>query len=80
MKLYRVEVTKVLYIVAEDEDELRLDAARYAREDDNDPSVDITEATPDSIKEDGWEGSLVYGNHGEDYPAEEAVKLNVQKG
>lgn len=80
MKLYRVEVTKVLYIVSEDESELRLDAGCYARQDDNDPTVDITEATPESIKEDGWERALVYGNHREDYPAEEAVKLNDPKG
>jgi len=78
MKLYRVEITKVLYIVADDEDELRLDAGRYAREDDNDPTVDITYATPESLREDNWVGALVYGTR-DDCPAEEAVKLNDRK-
>ena len=75
MKLYRVEVSKILYIVAENSLEAELDADHYYREDDNEPIIEVTEATRKTIKRDGWEGALVYG-HGPDYPSTEAVKLN----
>lgn len=76
MKLYRIEVTKVLYVVAEDDADAELAAYRYAREDDNDPLVSVTLATRKMIQRDGYSGALVYGDHRDDYPALEAVKLN----
>lgn len=77
MKLFRVEVSKVLYIVSESEEEAALDADRYSREDDNSPDVSVTEATRKGIRRDGWEGALIYGGScTKDQPAIEAVKLN----
>ena len=79
MNLFRVEVTKVLYVVANDKDEAQLDAWRYAERDDQDPSICVGLATTAGIEADGWKGCLAYHDREGDYPVEEAVKLNNPK-
>lgn len=76
MKLFRVEIRKVIYMVAEDALQAEQEGVRFAEEDSGNPDVFVTLATRKWIKRDGWDGALVYGKHTEDYPAEKAVELN----
>ena len=79
MKLYRVEVSKVLYIVAKDEDKAQLEAWRYAEDDGQIPSMQVDLATPAGIASDEWGGGLVYHNGEDDLKIEDAIKLNDPK-
>jgi hypothetical protein len=76
MKLYRVEVRRVVYVVAQDALEAEQEGPRYANEDDQTPDVVVSLAKRKWLTRDGWEGSLVYGAHTEDYPAVKAIELN----
>lgn len=76
MKLFRVKVTKVIYVIAADALEAEQEGPRYAEDDDSSPDVSVTLATRKWIARDGWGGALVYGEHKEDYPVEKAVELN----
>ena len=76
-RLYRVEVTRVVYVVADDREEAAGRGLFWANKNDhNEPPVKIEEATRQGIKGDNWKGALVYGEHSNDWLAEDAVTLN----
>ena len=79
MKLYRAEVVRVIYLMAEDEDEAIELAPEYADEDSQNPDVDVSPATNASIHSDHWEGALIYNPPGgEDVTAEQGLVFGDQ--
>ena len=72
MKLYRVHIDRVLYIVAED----ALDAERLAVHVDpnmDETEVDVAPANENIVRMDGWENHPPYGQSGEIKTAGELV-------
>jgi len=61
MKLYRVEVTKVIYCVALSDEDAAIDGQVYADEESTTIRVRVDPATKKGVAEDGWGKSLIYG-------------------
>ena len=74
MKLYRVKVSKVIYVIAESAEDAELDAGRFSDDDCQEPEVVVDEATEKSIKRDGWAGAYVHGSETPDVTAIDALK------
>lgn len=65
MKLFRVEVTKVIYMLAEDEGYAALDGPMHAMEEHGDGDVFVTEAENLQAVEEDWRDALPYGGEGD---------------
>ena len=74
MKLYRVQVTKVIYVLAQDALEASVAGQHHVERDDGEPDVEVTPATAKSLQADGWRNALVYGEPDRDVTGAEALK------
>lgn len=70
--LFRVAITRVMYVVASNPDSA-LEVAKEAEPNDHEMVADIDRATQESIAKDEWIGAFVYGTCA-DEAAEDACK------
>jgi hypothetical protein len=64
MKLFRVEVSKVIYVLAENEAEAEFDAPGHAEEESS-ADVFVSEANTFEAVESEWRDALPYGSDGD---------------
>lgn len=77
MRLYRVHIDRVLYVMAENDREAE-DIAVHERPNKDETEVEVTPATAHEVLCDGWENFPPYGQFGEPLKAGEIVKKKAK--